>query len=138
MPELAVGGDLKIAVAKALGCSPVFSEKTGHWQCLCDGGRHITKHVNDEQGDWYELANYPDDDCDALAALDEAIEKHQTPEWDDIYNWVEISGPLQRWHDKPTPVYWLCHFHGLIAPQRGTTRAEAISRAIVALGEKQP
>ncbi len=128
MTEVQVGREMDAAVARVLGCTPVRRDGKWDWQCQCDGGAHITKHVQDEQGDWYELAGYSTDDCDSLAALD--AELVQRPGWG-----YEISSTNGKRHN--------CMIFDNTQQCRAdcgldrSTRAEAICRCILILHKRE-
>ncbi len=129
MAELKPGREMDVAVARVLGCTPVRKDSKWDWQCKCDSGAHITKCVDDEQGDWYELADYSISDANVLAALDAVMAKRDDLSFLLCREWsqTEWEVTIGRLEDNCVPGKYIKSF--------GKTRAEAICRAILALAE---
>ena len=122
MTTLQPGRETDAAVARVLGCKPVL--RKGDWRCECDDGAHITKHVDDEQGDWQELASYSTKDADMLAGVDVGLAKRSLNR-DGYRRFVQMTLCGDgRWCFQIEDTW--CY---------GATRAEAGCRAILALAE---
>ncbi len=129
MAELQVGRDMDEAVARAIGLVP------------CQADFHIPGHPHysaepcyakpDNPGQGREVRYYSTSDADVLAAVDVVLAKHKTMMFE-----LEYLLP-----DKYDPSGWVAAFYeaGRVhsyAREYANTRAEAISRAIIALGEQ--
>ena len=121
MPELAVGRELDAAVAKALGYDVLVREdksiRSQFWYTIDKNGKKAGLL-------WYSLK-----DADAFAALDEARAKRPGLEWTLTYYAKHDAHDLELLPAQGRPI---------ILDRMYNTRAEAISRAIVALAEEKP